>query len=105
MGILQDIRFDKNDFQFKGFSYLDSSPDEAEDDENNLSALFVIGGYNPSQCSLKIVQLKAKSYIMMKTLILLEKVDVRVVTTICEGYSQIIHCGSYWEYQDATLTT
>jgi hypothetical protein len=70
-----------------------------------LSALFVIGGYNPSQCSLKKVQLKAKSYIMMKTLILLEKVDVRVVTTICEGYSQIIHCGSYWEYQDATLTT
>lgn len=62
MAILQDIRFDKNDFQFKGFSYLDSSPDEAEDDENNLSALFVIGGYNQSQCLLKKVQLKAKSY-------------------------------------------
>jgi hypothetical protein len=39
MTIMQDIRFDKYNFQFKGFTYLYESDSEIEEDEANFSAL------------------------------------------------------------------
>ena len=38
MTIMQDIRFDKYNFQFKGFTYLYESDSEIEEDEANFSA-------------------------------------------------------------------
>ena len=39
MTIMQDIRFDKYNFQFKRFTYLYESDSEIEEDEANFSAL------------------------------------------------------------------
>ena len=39
MTIMQDIRFDKYNFQFKRFTYLYESDSEIEKDEANFSAL------------------------------------------------------------------
>lgn len=39
MSIMQDIRFYRHSFQFKGFTYLYPRAKDVEEDENNFSAL------------------------------------------------------------------
>ncbi|XP_045036895.1 uncharacterized protein LOC123477577 [Daphnia magna] len=134
MSIMQDIRFDKNSFQYKGFTYLYTIfiirtynntylYTDFEEDETNFSALdedwvedednedgstqetstthladhalvLVFRPYRArwiqpisvfaSKSAASGVELQK---IVMKALVILEEVDARVLTTVCDGSS------------------